>query len=91
MDFQDSPSEATFRKKVRDWLSDNAPANELSIGWNPTEEDLIEAGRKWQATKAAAGFGAISAPQAIGGLDATAIETVIFNEKQKSFKTGKII
>ena len=90
MDFQDSPSEATFRKKVRDWLSDNAPANELSIGWNPTEEDLIEAGRKWQATKAAAGFGAISAPQAIGGLDATAIETVIFNEEEARFNVRNI-
>ncbi|WP_430446822.1 acyl-CoA dehydrogenase family protein [Sphingorhabdus contaminans] len=84
MDFSDTPSEAAYRARVRDWLEANAPKR----GTGRTFKDdaaLLNAARGWQAQKAAAGFAAITLPQSYGGGGGTAIEQVIYRQEEARF------
>jgi len=84
MNFEDSPEEAAYRTKVREWIAANAPdmshlLPEERRNWH--EKHKAVAGI-WQATKADAGYGCISWPQAWGGAGGTAIEEAIFNQEE---------
>ena len=74
MDFNDTPEEAAFRAEARAWLDANAPA-----GWQQTikkdVDDLVAAGRAWQARKAATGWACIQWPREYGGRDASPYAT----------------
>jgi alkylation response protein AidB-like acyl-CoA dehydrogenase len=83
MDFHDTPAEAAFRAEVRAWLASAAPAHRLPP--NEPLESIARRGRTWQQCKAAAGYGALSLPAAVGGRDATAIQEVIFAEEEGRF------
>jgi alkylation response protein AidB-like acyl-CoA dehydrogenase len=81
MDFNDTPEEAAYRAKVRDWLEANAPRSgtgrDLEGG-----RDSMAASKAWQAKKAAAGFAQITWPKEWGGPGGTPIQQVIFSAEE---------
>jgi alkylation response protein AidB-like acyl-CoA dehydrogenase len=84
MNFDDSPEEAAFRARVREWIAANAPdlsgfTAEERRTWHPRHK---EAARLWQATKAEAGYACISWPKERGGAGGTSIEEAIFNQEE---------
>lgn len=85
MDFDDSPEEAAFRAECRAWLSANAAPKSCDTGlYRPdaSPEQRIADARAWQARKAAAGFGAITWPKALGGRGGTAIQELIWRQEE---------
>ena len=50
MDFNDTPEEAKFRKKCRDWLEKNATYKEDSTPQNDdfANKDKMKAAKAWQ-------------------------------------------
>jgi alkylation response protein AidB-like acyl-CoA dehydrogenase len=88
MDFEDTPEEAAFRAECRDWLSRNAPLktrSDQTFGAGLDAAARMQAGRDWQARKAAAGFGAITWPQAFGGRGGTPMQEVIWRQEEARF------
>lgn len=86
MDFEDSTEDAAFRRDVRAWLEENAPAFAPSVGEGDAEGfATLPLARRWQAAKAEAGYARISWPPEYGGRGGTAIEEVIFDEEQRRF------
>jgi alkylation response protein AidB-like acyl-CoA dehydrogenase len=84
MNFDDTPQEAEYRAKVREWIAANKP--DLSV--LPPDERLVwteghkNAMRQWQATKAAGGYACITWPKERGGAGGTQIEDVIFSQEE---------
>jgi 3-oxochol-4-en-24-oyl-CoA dehydrogenase len=88
MDFEDTPEEAAFRAECRVWLSVNAPLKsrpDQTFGGELDAAARMQAGRAWQARKAAAGFGAITWPQAFGGRGGTPMQEVIWRQEEGRF------
>jgi alkylation response protein AidB-like acyl-CoA dehydrogenase len=85
MNFSDSPSEATYRARVREWLARHAPAHS-GLPSHVPEADRLAAARAWQAQKAAAGFAQVSWSREWGGGGGTAIEQAIFTEEESRFE-----
>ncbi len=88
MDFTDTPEEAAFRAKARDFLSANAAAKKsgssnLATGWN--KDEALAAARAWQAKKAAAGFAGITMPEEYGGQGLPPITQVIYNQEEANY------
>lgn len=84
MNFEDSPEEAQYRTAVRNWIAGNAPdmsslSAEERRNWHPKHKEIA---RRWQATKADAGYACISWPKERGGAGGTAIEEAIFNQEE---------
>jgi alkylation response protein AidB-like acyl-CoA dehydrogenase len=81
MDFNDSPEEAAYRAKVREWLDKNAPKN---VRYDDDGEGggSMAASKAWQAKKAAAGYAQITWPKEWGGPGGTPIQQVIFNQEE---------
>lgn len=89
MDFDDTPAEAEFRAKARDWIRANAPVelkDELELaGFGRaalTSRDPIAAGKAWQKKKAEAGWACLHWPKEYGGAGATPIERVIWGQEE---------
>lgn len=82
MDFNDSPAEAEFRQEARRWLEENVPTAEELKGL-----DEIERCKLWQKRKFDAGWACIRWPKEYGGRDASAIESVIWNQEEAKFPT----
>ncbi len=86
MDFSDSPEEAAFRAKARDWLDANATLRDGSEKaqdhFMARDADAVARARDWQARKAEAGWAGLTWPRAFGGRDATPIEQVIWNQEE---------
>lgn len=86
MDFSDSPEEAAFRAKVREWLDVNATLRDGSEKaqdhFMARDADEVARAREWQARKAEAGWAGLTWPRAFGGRDATPIEQVIWNQEE---------
>ena len=87
MDFEDTPQEAEFRAKVREWLKANAPlkAEDASINALAGPLDEVKAlrdAKAWQAKKAAAGYAKITWPRELGGMGGTAIQNVIYAQEE---------
>jgi len=88
MDFDDSPEEAAFRAECRAWLAANAEPKarpDALFGADLTPAQRMQAARDWQARKAAAGFGAITWPQAVGGRGGTPIQELIWRQEEGHF------
>ena len=88
MDFDDSPDEAAFRRDARDWLAANAEPKsrpDQVFGKSLSAAERVAAARAWQGRKAAAGFGAITWPKAMGGRGGTPVQEVIFREEEGRF------
>ena len=89
MDFSDTASETEFRQTARAWIQGNAPtylAAPLSgSGFGSTRTgdfDPIAEAKKWQKTKADAGWACIQWPKEYGGRGATPIESVIWSQEE---------
>jgi alkylation response protein AidB-like acyl-CoA dehydrogenase len=82
MDFNDSPEEAEYRTKVRDWLSDNAPNWRATTTPGDEDRDHIAAAKAWQARKADAGYACITWPTLWGGAGGTPTENIIFHDEE---------
>lgn len=88
MDFDDSPSEAQFRTECRTWLDAHAslkvrPDDYFAPHLKPAER--MQAAREWQAKKAAAGFGAITWPTALGGRGGTPMQELIWRQEEGKY------
>jgi alkylation response protein AidB-like acyl-CoA dehydrogenase len=84
MNFDDSAHEAQYRATVRAWIGANAPdmrglSAEERRNWHPAHKEIA---RRWQATKADAGYACIGWPKEWGGAGGTAIEEAIFNQEE---------
>jgi alkylation response protein AidB-like acyl-CoA dehydrogenase len=82
MDFSDTPEEADYRARVRQWLAANAPPTRVSATTRHEDKDAIGAAKAWQAKKAEAGYACITWPKEWGGAGGTPTESVIFNEEE---------
>jgi alkylation response protein AidB-like acyl-CoA dehydrogenase len=84
MNFDESPEQAAYRATVRAWIADNAPdmsglSGEERRNWHPKHKEVA---RRWQATKADAGYACISWPTSWGGAGGSAIDETIFNQEE---------
>ena len=88
MDFNDTPDEAAFRTKARAFLQANA---KLKAGSRPVlrqsgvDAEAVERCKVWQAKKADAGFAGLTWPKQFGGLEASPILQVIYNQEEDAF------
>jgi len=84
MDFNDSPEEAAFREKARNWLADNAADHKSTTanGRKPNSPEHMAAAKAWQTRKADAGYACITWPKEWGGGGGTPIQSVIFNQEE---------
>ena len=84
MNFEDNPTEAQYREKVRAWIAANRPdmshlAPEENRTWHPAHKEVA---RAWQGVKADAGYACLSWPKERGGGGGTQIEEAIFNQEE---------
>ncbi|MEH3035364.1 MAG: acyl-CoA dehydrogenase family protein [Sphingomonas adhaesiva] len=77
MDFNDTPEEAAYRTRARDWLESNVAEHKAQ-----GHADDMAAARAWQARKAAAGYAQITWPKEWGGGGGTPIQSVIFGQEE---------
>ncbi|MDE0224486.1 MAG: acyl-CoA dehydrogenase family protein [Gammaproteobacteria bacterium] len=82
MDFSDTPEEAAFRQEARAWLTANVPSMEELEGL-----DKVQRAKLWQMRKYEAGWACIRWPREYGGRGASAMEQVIWNQEESSFRT----
>ncbi|MBY4573367.1 acyl-CoA dehydrogenase [Gordonia paraffinivorans] len=79
MDLSDSPEEAQFRAKVREWLAETVP--ELPWPEPARMEDKREFWSAWQRKLFEGGFAGLSWPVEYGGQGADAKLRAVFNEE----------
>jgi len=89
MDFEDTPSEAAFRREARAWLAAHAPRRlepelrQASFGtFVLTSDDPIAASKAWQLRKFEAGWACLHWPKLYGGREASPIERVIWVQEE---------
>ena len=84
MQFEDTPDEAEFRARVRDWIDTNAPLGRVKAyrSGQCTRADLVADARAWQWTKSEAGWACIHWPAVFGGKDAPMIEKIIWDQEE---------
>jgi acyl-CoA dehydrogenase len=92
MDFNDTPEEAAFRAEARTWLEQNAELRDPDEGFagvlQETEHpNAIAWAKDWQKKKADAGWACITWPKEYGGRGATPIQSVIWGQEERRFKT----
>jgi alkylation response protein AidB-like acyl-CoA dehydrogenase len=82
MDFNDTPEEAEFRTRAREWLEANAPRERVS---GRGDADHMAAAKAWQAKKAAAGYAQITWPKEWGGGGGTQMQSIIFGQEEAKY------
>jgi len=82
MDFNDTPEEAAFRVKAREWLEANAPRERAS---GRGDDAHMAAAKAWQAKKAAAGYAQITWPKEWGGGGGTQMQSIIFSQEEGKY------
>ncbi len=94
MDFDDSPEERELRERARAWLDEHATRtdhdalDEMRTHRAHTEEDdlaLLEEGRRWQRTKAEAGWAAPSWPVEHGGMGLPPLLAGVFAAEEQHY------
>lgn len=94
MDFNDTPEDARFRAEVRAWLEQNATLRrnrDDKFGAGLDQEQYLAAARDWQKRKSAAGYAAIAAPKAMGGLGGTPAQQIVYNQEESKFLMPHLI
>jgi len=90
MDFNDSPEEAAYRAKVREWLDANAtlrdPNTPKGNMLDEAEGDRVQAAKDWQLKKYEAGWACLRWPKEFGGQEATTMESVIFGQEEGRYE-----
>ena len=92
MDFNDTPEEASFRSECRSWLEANAePLStdeaDVAVLEERSDPGTIQRAQAWQAKKADAGWACMTGPKEYGGRGATAIQSVIWGQEERRFRT----
>jgi alkylation response protein AidB-like acyl-CoA dehydrogenase len=77
MDFADSPHEAAFRLRLRDWLATNNPG----LSASSTDDDYWAGMAGWHQSLHAAGFFGLSWPTEIGGQGLPTVYEVIVDDE----------
>jgi alkylation response protein AidB-like acyl-CoA dehydrogenase len=77
MDFGDSPEEATFRLRLREWLEDNNP----KLPNSSTDDDYWAGQRAWHQSLYDGGFFGTTWPTEIGGQGLSSVYDVIVDEE----------
>ena len=91
MDFDDTPEEADFRKKAHEWLSKNTEVlppdatAPIPLGEGEDEADIADC-KRWQATKADAGWTCLTWPKEYGGQGLTSMHNAIFKSEEAKFQ-----
>ena len=92
MDFDDTPEEAAFRARAREWLAANAipkgSPDDFSAGHfsgNIDADEYIKRCRWWQGQLYEGGWAGIAWPTAFGGRGGKPIEEAIFAEEQSKW------
>lgn len=92
MDFNDTPEEAAYRAEVRAWLNENAELRGDDEGGagalgERVDDATIAAAKAWQKKKFDAGWACLRWPKQYGGRGATAIQSVIWGQEERRYKT----
>ena len=82
MDLDDTPEEAAFRQRAREWIDANAPADWRSLDLRSRDDTGLDVSKDWQRRKYDAGWACIHWPKAYGGQDATPIDRVIWAQEE---------
>jgi alkylation response protein AidB-like acyl-CoA dehydrogenase len=77
MDFGDSPAEAEFRSRLREWLAVNNPG----LPTSSTDDDYWAGMAAWHQSLHGAGFFGLSWPTEIGGRDLPSVYDVILDDE----------
>jgi alkylation response protein AidB-like acyl-CoA dehydrogenase len=77
MDFADSPEEAAFRLRLRDWLAHNNPG----LPPSSTADEYWAGQAAWHQTLYDAGFFGLSWPASVGGQGLPSVYDVILDEE----------
>ncbi len=77
MDFGDSPEEAAFRLRLREWLEDNNP----KLPASSTDDDYWAGQRAWHQALYDGGFFGTTWPKEIGGQGLPSVYDVIVDEE----------
>jgi alkylation response protein AidB-like acyl-CoA dehydrogenase len=77
MDFADSPEEAAFRLRLRDWLAQNNPG----LPPSSTADEYWAGQAAWHQTLYDAGFFGLSWPTSVGGQGLPSVYDVILDEE----------
>ena len=91
MDFNDTPKQAEFRAKCRDWLDANAEIKDeskpksISSAAENDLETIIKRAKEWQKKKYEAGWAMLHWPEEYGGINASPIERIIWTQEQAKF------
>jgi alkylation response protein AidB-like acyl-CoA dehydrogenase len=76
MDFNDTPEQAKFRAKCREWLEANAKlkADKAYMNVESSLESHLNTAKEWQQKKYDAGWAMLQWPKDYGGIEASQIE-----------------
>jgi alkylation response protein AidB-like acyl-CoA dehydrogenase len=91
MDFEDTASEAAFRRAARTWIDENAPSHltlQLKLATYVAEaisNPLIES-KSWQKKKARSGWACLHWPKEYGGRGGTQMERVIWAQEEGVYR-----
>ncbi len=85
MDFNDSPDDAAYRARARDWLAANAGDYREPPATPYPQAEWVARSRAWQKAKHAAGYTGITWPKAIGGQGLSPMHAIIFNQEQSRY------
>jgi len=85
MDFNDTPDDAAYRARARDWLAANAQAYREPPAQPQSRGDMVGAARSWQKAKHAAGYTGITWPKSMGGQGLSPMHSIIFNQEQSHY------
>lgn len=77
MDFRDSPDEAEFRARLREWLAANNP----KLPSSSTDDEYWARQAEWHTSLFDAGFFGLSWPKRFGGHDLPTVFDVILDEE----------
>lgn len=84
MNFDDTPQEAEFRAEVRDWVAANAPTHlaEALAEDKLSRDAMLTEAKAWQKKKAEAGWACMHWPKEYGGMAASPIQRVIWDQEE---------
>ena len=87
MDFNDTPDQAKFRAKCKEWLDSNAELKDAGkrINVESNLEELIAKAKVWQKKKYDAGWAMLHWPKEYGGINATPIERIIWGQEESKY------
>ena len=87
MDFNDTPEQAKFRAKCKEWLDANAELKDTGKRLNVESnlKDLITKAKAWQKKKYEAGWAMLHWPKEYGGINASPIERIIWGQEESKY------